>query len=53
MVIGHSVRRLCERGAGYDASFASHTAEWSILDSYPEALVPWSVSDLFHEIGEG
>jgi len=34
LVIGHSVRRLCERAAGYEASFQPRVDEWGILDSY-------------------
>ena len=34
LVIGHSVRQLCERAAAYDARFRQHLDDWAILDSY-------------------
>jgi len=34
VVIGHSVRTLCERAAGYDTGYAQYVTEWGILDSY-------------------
>jgi HEPN domain-containing protein len=34
VVLGHSVRRLCERAAAHDKRFEVYVDEWSILDSY-------------------
>jgi len=34
VVLGHSVRRLCERAAVYDKRFAAYIDDWGILDSY-------------------
>ena len=34
LVVGHSVRQLCQRAAAYDAQFQRHMDDWAILDSY-------------------
>jgi HEPN domain-containing protein len=34
LVVGHSVRQLCQRAAAYDAEFHHHMDDWAILDSY-------------------
>jgi HEPN domain-containing protein len=34
LVVGHSVRQLCQRAAEYDAEFQLHLTDWGILDSY-------------------
>lgn len=34
LVVGHSVRRLCERAAEYDSRFRDHLEDWAILDTY-------------------
>jgi len=34
MVVGHSVRSLCHRAAGYDTAFAAYVDVWGILDSH-------------------
>lgn len=34
LVVGHSVRRLCQRAGEYDDQFRHHLDEWAILDSY-------------------
>jgi HEPN domain-containing protein len=34
LVVGHSVRQLCQRAAEYDARFQEHLDDWAILDSY-------------------
>ncbi len=34
IVFGHSVRKLCERAAEYDARFQERLEDWGILDSY-------------------
>lgn len=34
LVIGHSVRQLCERAAEYDTRFQERLDDWGILDSY-------------------
>ncbi len=34
LVIGHSVRQLCQRAAEYDDRFQQHLDDWAILDSY-------------------
>lgn len=34
LVVGHSVRQLSRRAAGYDDRFKQHLDTWAILDSY-------------------
>ena len=34
LVVGHSVRQLCQRVAREEARFAPHLEEWAVLDSY-------------------
>jgi len=34
LVVGHSVRQLCQRAAQYDTRFQQHLDDWAILDSY-------------------
>ncbi len=34
MVIGHSVRRLCQNAAEYDVEFQHNLTDWALLDSY-------------------
>jgi HEPN domain-containing protein len=34
LVVGHSVRQLCQRAAEFDAEYQQHLADWAILDSY-------------------
>ena len=34
LVIGHSVRQLCQRAAEYETGFQQNLADWAILDSY-------------------
>lgn len=34
LVVGHSVRQLCQRAGEYDARFRSHVEDWGVLDSY-------------------
>ena len=60
VVIGHSVRQLCGRAAGYDEKFQRQQDEWGVLDSYyiptryPNGLpddIPARVYN--HQAGEG
>jgi HEPN domain-containing protein len=34
LVVGHSVRRLCQRAAEYNPLFQEHLDDWAILDSF-------------------
>jgi HEPN domain-containing protein len=34
LVIGHSVRQLCQRAVAYDTQLVEHLEDWAILDSY-------------------
>jgi HEPN domain-containing protein len=34
LVVGHSVRQLCQRAAQYEARFQQQLDDWAILDSY-------------------
>jgi HEPN domain-containing protein len=34
LVVGHSVRQLCQRAAVYDERFQDTVADWGVLDSY-------------------
>lgn len=34
LVVGHSVRQLCQRAAEYDDRFRQHLGDWGVLDSY-------------------
>ncbi|MBN1992366.1 MAG: HEPN domain-containing protein [Anaerolineae bacterium] len=34
LVVGHSVRQLCQRVAKYEERFQQHLDDWAILDSY-------------------
>lgn len=34
LVIGHSVRQLCQRAIQYDTRFQQHLNDWAILDSF-------------------
>ena len=34
LVVGHSVRQLCQRAGEYDARFQDRLDEWALLDSY-------------------
>ena len=34
LVVGHSVRQLCQRAADYDERFELYLNKWAILDSY-------------------
>lgn len=34
LVVGHSVRQLCQRAAAYDTRFQAGLNEWAILDSF-------------------
>jgi HEPN domain-containing protein len=34
LVIGHSVRQLCQRAGAYETAFLDRLEDWSILDSY-------------------
>ena len=34
LVIGHSVRQLCQRAAVYETQLLAHLEDWGLLDSY-------------------
>lgn len=34
LVVGHSVRQLCQRAGEYDAQFRGYLDDWALLDSY-------------------
>jgi HEPN domain-containing protein len=34
LVIGHSVRQLCQRAGAYETAFLDRLEDWAILDSY-------------------
>jgi HEPN domain-containing protein len=34
LVVGHSVRQLCQRAAEYETEFERKLTDWAILDSY-------------------
>jgi len=56
VVLGHSVRQLCEKAAGYDESFAGNCPRWGILDTYyiptryPNGLPDGTPAETYDEV---
>ena len=40
LVIGHSVRQVCQRAAAYETQLLEHLDAWAILDTYDIATCP-------------